>query len=46
MSLSEIGGRISGLSAEENSTADVELRAKLNDYAPLEITGKINPSER
>ena len=43
MSLSEVGGRISGLSAEENSTADVELRAKLNDYAPLEITGKINP---
>ena len=43
MSLSEMGGRISGLSAEENSTADVELRAKLNDYAPLEITGKINP---
>jgi hypothetical protein len=43
MSLSEMGGRISGLSGEENSTADVELRAKLNDYAPLEITGKINP---
>ena len=43
MSLSEMGGRISGLSAEENTTADVELRAKLNDYAPLEITGKINP---
>ena len=43
MSLSEMGGRISGLSVEENSTADVELRAKLNDYAPLEITGKINP---
>jgi len=42
-SLSEMGGRISGLSAEENTTADVELRAKLNDYAPLEITGKINP---
>jgi uncharacterized protein involved in outer membrane biogenesis len=41
--LSEIGGRISGLSAEQNTTADVELRAKLNDYAPLEITGKINP---
>jgi uncharacterized protein involved in outer membrane biogenesis len=43
MRLSEIGGRISGLSAEENTTADVELRTKLNDYAPLEITGKINP---
>jgi len=41
--LSEMGGRISGLSAEENTTADVELRAKLNDYAPIEITGKINP---
>jgi uncharacterized protein involved in outer membrane biogenesis len=43
MNLSEMGGRVSGLSAEENTTADVELRAKLNDYAPLEITGKINP---
>jgi uncharacterized protein involved in outer membrane biogenesis len=42
-SLSEMVGRISGLSAEENTTADVDLRAKLNDYAPLEITGKINP---
>ena len=43
MNLSEMGGRVSGLSAAENTTADVELRAKLNDYAPLEITGKINP---
>jgi uncharacterized protein involved in outer membrane biogenesis len=43
MSLTEMGGRVSGLSAEENTTADVEFRAKLNDYAPLEITGKINP---
>ncbi len=41
--LSEIGGRVSGLSADQNTTADVELRGKLNDYAPLEITGKINP---
>ena len=43
MSLTEMGGRVSGLSAEENTTADVDIRAKLNDYAPLEITGKINP---
>jgi len=43
MNLSEMGGRVSGLSAAENTTADVELRAKLNDYAPLEITGKVNP---
>jgi hypothetical protein len=43
LKLSEMGGRISGLSSEETTRADVELRAKLNDYAPLEITGKINP---
>jgi len=41
--LVEIGGRISGLSSEETTLADLELRAKLDDYAPLEITGKINP---
>ncbi len=41
--LTEIGGRISGLSSEETSMADMELRGKLDDYAPLEITGKINP---
>jgi uncharacterized protein involved in outer membrane biogenesis len=44
--LSEMGGRVSGLSAQENTAADVELRAKLNDYAPLEITGKISPLTR
>jgi hypothetical protein len=41
--LTEIGGRISGLSSEETTMADVELRGKLGDYAPLEITGEINP---
>jgi uncharacterized protein involved in outer membrane biogenesis len=41
--LTEIGGRISGLSSEETTLADLELRAKLDDFAPLEITGKINP---
>jgi len=41
--LTEIGGRISGLSSEETTLADVDLRGKLDDYAPLEITGKINP---
>jgi len=41
--LSEIGGRVSGLSSEETSLAEMELRTKLNDYAPLEIIGKINP---
>jgi uncharacterized protein involved in outer membrane biogenesis len=41
--LLEIGGRVSGLSSEENTVADVDLRGKLDNYAPLEITGKINP---
>lgn len=42
-SLVEIGGRIAGLSSEETSLADLELRTKLDNFAPLEITGKINP---
>lgn len=41
--LTEIGGRVSGLSSEETTMADIELRGKLDDSAPLEITGKINP---
>jgi len=41
--LTEIGGRVSGLTSQENTTGDVELRATLNDYAPIEITGKVNP---
>jgi uncharacterized protein involved in outer membrane biogenesis len=43
MNLSEMGGRVSDLSAEANTAADVELRGKFNEYTPLEITGKINP---
>jgi len=39
----EIGGRVTGLSSEETKMADVELRGKLENYAPLEITGRINP---
>jgi hypothetical protein len=39
----EIGGKVSGLSSEENKFADVDLRGKLENSAPLEITGKINP---
>ncbi|HSC72420.1 MAG TPA: DUF748 domain-containing protein, partial [Candidatus Methylomirabilis sp.] len=41
--MTEIGGRVSGLSSMETSLADVELRGKMNNSAPLEITGKINP---
>jgi hypothetical protein len=39
----EIGGRVSDLSSEEASRAEVELRGKLNNSAPLEIAGTINP---
>src|SRR4030065_95846 len=38
-----MGGGCSGLSAEETRMADVDLRWKLENAAPLEITGKINP---
>jgi len=41
--LLEVGGRVSGLSSEETRMAEVDLRGKLENYAPLEITGKINP---
>ncbi|MDE2058192.1 MAG: DUF748 domain-containing protein [candidate division NC10 bacterium] len=43
MDLTEIGGRVSGLSSGETTLADVELRGKVNQFAPLEIVGKINP---
>ncbi len=41
--LTEIGGRVSGLSSKADTLADMELRARYNRFAPLEITGKINP---
>ncbi len=44
--LVEIGGRVSGLSSEEGVAGDVSLRGKLENSAPLEIAGKINPLAR
>ena len=41
--LLEIGGRVSGLSSDENTMGEVELRGMYDRYAPLEITGKVNP---
>ncbi|MCX8070422.1 MAG: DUF748 domain-containing protein [Thermodesulfovibrionales bacterium] len=41
--LLEIGGRVSGMMSMENSSADVDLKGRLENYAPLDITGKINP---
>ncbi|MFZ5995496.1 MAG: DUF748 domain-containing protein [Thermodesulfobacteriota bacterium] len=44
--LLKIGGRISGLSSEETKLADVDVRGRLENYAPLQITGKINPLKK
>jgi uncharacterized protein involved in outer membrane biogenesis len=44
--MTEIGGRVSGLSSEETSLANVELRGKMGHSAPLEIVGKVNPLKR
>lgn len=41
-SLVEIGGRVSGLSSDESRLADINLRGKLENSAPLDIVGKIN----
>ena len=41
--LTSIGGRINGLSSDLATTADVELRGQVDNAAPLEILGKVNP---
>ena len=43
--LTEMGGKISGISLKQVKNADIELRGKLNQSIPLEIVGKINPSK-
>ncbi|MEW6667137.1 MAG: DUF748 domain-containing protein [Thermodesulfobacteriota bacterium] len=44
--LSEVGGRISGLSSDEETLAEVRLSGRLDNHAPLNITGKMNPFKR
>jgi len=41
--LTEIGGRVSGLSSLETERADVLLEGSWENRAPMEIKGKINP---
>jgi len=41
--LSDIAGRISGISNKPDSKADIRLNAKLNRHAPLAVTGTIRP---
>jgi len=38
-----LGGRVSGLSSEANTIADVDIRGNLENQSPLRITGRINP---
>jgi hypothetical protein len=44
--LEELGGRVTGLTSQEGLLADVDLRARLNGFAPVEITGRINPLQK
>ncbi len=41
--LSALAGRVTGLSSEATKMADLDLKCMFNNYAPLEITGRINP---
>lgn len=41
--LTKIDGRVSGLSSNLSTTADVELRGMVGDTAPVDIHGKVNP---
>jgi hypothetical protein len=39
----ELGGTVKGLSSQEQSTATVDLRGKVDAGAPFSISGKVNP---
>jgi hypothetical protein len=43
VSVAQVNGSISGLSSEDLARADVNLTGKVDNTAPMEITGKINP---
>jgi outer membrane protein OmpA-like peptidoglycan-associated protein len=41
--ITQLSGKIKGLSSKEIAKADVDLTGKVDNAAPLTITGKINP---
>lgn len=41
--LSQLGGRVTGLSSLETKFADVDMRGVYSGFAPVEITGRVNP---
>ncbi|MCX8109971.1 MAG: DUF748 domain-containing protein [Syntrophorhabdaceae bacterium] len=44
-SLTEIGGKVSGIALKGDQLAELNLRGKINQFVPLEIGGKINPAK-
>lgn len=43
VNLTGLGGRVSGLSSADDTVADLELRGKYANSAPVEIVAKLNP---
>ena len=43
VNLTGLGGRVSGLSSADNAVADLELRGKYANAAPVQILAKVNP---
>lgn len=43
LSVAQVNGSVAGLSTENLSRADVNLTGKVDNTAPMQITGKINP---
>jgi hypothetical protein len=41
--LTGMGGRLTGLSSDPNTIAELDLRGKVDNSAPLEIVGRLNP---
>ncbi len=41
--LGNLGGRVTGLSSQEGSVAEMDLRGNLANRSPLQITGSLNP---
>ncbi len=44
--LTEIGGRVSGMSSLDKKPADVDLHGKFEQFMPLAITGRIHPLQK
>ena len=41
--LTDLNGRMTGLSTQEGTVADLDLRGTLAGHSPLQIAGKVNP---